>query len=124
MNSPPGPHFGPHRRRGATPPPATEHARLKALQRLRRVHRNRERVVRDLNISVPAQVLERHPQDLAWRVSVMDRWIARHLDLAGGRRLPPWTDEMDADEMDEDEDGKNSRERNPEAGDAGSKEAP
>jgi hypothetical protein len=118
MNSSTGPHFGPQRRRGATPPPATEHARFKALQRLRRVHRNRERVVRDLNISVPSQVLERHPQDLAWRVSVMDRWIARHLDLAGGRKLPPWIDET------EKEDRENPRERNPEADDAGSKESP
>jgi hypothetical protein len=69
------------------------------LERLHRAHHNRIRVVRDLNILVPARVLDRHPNDLAWRISVMDRWIARHLDLAGGRRLPLWTDaeEEDAD---------------------------
>jgi hypothetical protein len=81
-------------------------AREHALQRLHRAHRNRERVVRDLNILVPTRVLDRHPNDLAWRVSVMDRWIARHLDLAGGRWLPPWGHE--------EEDAENSLPRRPE----------
>ena len=93
MNSSPGSHFGSPRRRRPAPHTGPAQARSNALERLQRAHRNRERVVRDLNILVPAQVLERHPHDLAWRVSVMDRWIARHLDLAGGRRLPAWVEE-------------------------------
>jgi hypothetical protein len=100
MSSSPGPP-GPPRRRGAASPHSVPGAREHALERLHRAHRNRERVVRDLNILVPAQVLDRHPHDLAWRVSVMDRWIARHLDLAGGRWLPPWTrDEEEQEEED------------------------
>lgn len=49
---------------------------------------------------MPTEVLGRHPRDLAWQVCVMDRWIGRHLDLAGGCCLPPWTD---ADREDDDE---------------------
>jgi hypothetical protein len=52
----------------------------------------------DLGIEIPRTVLERHPRDLAWRVSVMDRWISRHLDLVGGRRLPPWEEEPEEEE--------------------------
>lgn len=116
MNSP-GPHFGSHRRRAASSRPA-DPTRSNALERLQRAHRNRERVVRDLNIVVPAQVLERHPHDLAWRVSVMDRWIARHLDLAGGQRLPLWIE-------DEEDRPENPHARNPEdAEDTRSQEAP
>jgi hypothetical protein len=73
-----------------------------ALDRLRRAHRHRMRALRELGLAVPAAVLDRHPRDLVWRVSMMDRWIGRHLDLAGGRRLPPWSD---ADVDDEDDGG-------------------
>lgn len=75
-----------------TPPPSS------ALDRLRRVHGDRLRAMRELGLEVPAAALDRHPRDLAWRVAVMDRWIARHLDLAGGRQLPPWTDEFVPDD--------------------------
>ncbi len=74
-----------------------------ALDRLRRTHRFRARAIRELGLDVPAAVLDRHPRDLAWRVSVMDRWIGRHLDLAGGRRLPPWSDAETLDDEEEDE---------------------
>jgi len=116
MNSP-DPHFGSDRRRAASSRPA-DPTRSIAPERLRRAHRNRERIVRDLNILVPARVLDRHPHDLAWRVSVMDRWIARHLDLAGGQRLPLWVEE-------DEEDRENPGARHPEdPEDTRSKEAP
>lgn len=59
---------------------------------LRRAHRNRVRALRAFGLQIPREIFARRPQDIAWRVGVMDRWIARHLDLAGGRQLPPWDD--------------------------------
>jgi hypothetical protein len=79
-------------------------ASASAHDRLRRVHSLRARALRELGVEVPASILERHPRDLAWRVSVMDRWIGRHLDLAGGRRLPPWNDPDEEDHDDDDRD--------------------
>ncbi len=70
------------------------------MDRLRRAHRHRTRALRELGLDMPAEVLGRRPRDLAWQVSVMDRWIGRHLDLAGGRCLPPWPD-VDPEEDDE-----------------------
>ena len=78
---------------------------LSARDRLRRAHRFRARALRELGIEIPLAVLDRHPKNLTWRVSVMDRWIARHLDLAGGKRLSAWEDDDAEDpETEEDED--------------------
>lgn len=82
-------------RRAGSPGRPPRRIPLNAEQRLRRAHRHRLRALREFGLVVPASILDRHPNDLAWRVSVLDRWIARHLDLAGGRKLPPWTDEVD-----------------------------
>ncbi len=89
---------------------------LTAEQRLRRAHRHRLRALREWGLEAPTAILERHPQDLAWRVSVLDRWIARHLDLAGGRRLPPWTDAVDAGGSEDVAEGGERAPRAPEEG--------
>lgn len=69
--------------------------------RLRRLHRDRLNAIRQLRIRIPDGAFSRHPGNLAWRVAVMDRWIARDLNLAGGRRLPPWEDPFDEEEEEE-----------------------
>ena len=69
--------------------------------RLRRLHHDRLNAIRQLRIRIPDGAFSRHPGNLAWRVAVMDRWIARDLNLAGGRRLPPWEDPFTDEEEEE-----------------------
>jgi hypothetical protein len=71
---------------GSQPPPA----------RLLRQLEDRRNALRLLGIRIPARALERHPDNIAWRIALMDRWLARDLDLAGGRHLPGWDDDQGA----------------------------
>ncbi|MGQ0723237.1 MAG: hypothetical protein ACT4PE_16945 [Candidatus Eiseniibacteriota bacterium] len=69
---------------------------------LRRILLHRTRAARDLGLSVPRRLAGGPTQTLPQRIAVLDRWIAADLELAGGKRLPPWEPEDD-DELDDDE---------------------
>jgi hypothetical protein len=86
--------------RDPSPSSSSRSPRSRGPGRLRRLHRDRLNTIRQLRIRLPDGAFSRHPGNLAWRVAVMDRWIARDLNLAGGRRLPPWDDPF-VDEEDE-----------------------
>lgn len=59
----------------------------------------RLRAARDLGIPAPA--LTPGPSGSPrGALAALDRRIARELDLAGGKRLPPWDDDDDGDDPD------------------------
>ena len=61
--------------------------------------RRRLRAARELG--VPAPTLTCGPtHSPRGRLAALDRRIARELDLAGGKRLPPWDDEEEDDDED------------------------
>lgn len=64
--------------------------------RLLRQLEDRRNAIRILGIRIPARTLARHPDNIAWRIALMDRWLARDLDLAGGRHLPGWDEDRGA----------------------------
>lgn len=74
---------------GGASPSDSPPARVRLLRQLE----DRRNALRLLGIRIPARALARHPGNLAWHIALMDRWLARDLDLAGGRHLPGWDDE-------------------------------
>jgi hypothetical protein len=70
---------------------------------LRRILQHRTRAARDLGLSVPRRLARGPAQTLPQRIAVLDRWIAADLELAGGKRLPPWEPEDDEDDDLDDE---------------------
>ncbi|MDP6528686.1 MAG: hypothetical protein QF819_05860 [Gemmatimonadota bacterium] len=59
---------------------------------LDRLCRVRRRALRDLGVRPPKRPPGGDPRALILHAATLDRWIARNLDLAGGRRIPPWED--------------------------------
>lgn len=87
--------MGPNAPRRGIPPRATKPRPPETLLR------RRLRAARDLG--VPAPALTAGPTaSPRGRLAALDRRIARELDLAGGKRLPPWEDEIDEEDDDED----------------------
>ena len=70
---------GNRRTRSAAAAPAVPLARRFALQRL---------AARQLGLRVPRELATGGAATLPQRVVWLDRWLARELDLAGGKRLP------------------------------------
>ena len=68
--------------------------RISARSSLTRLLDRRLRAARELGIPVPAGFARRPGPPRPRDVAVLDRWIARDLDVAGGKCLPPW-DEPD-----------------------------
>jgi hypothetical protein len=84
-------------RRGARPTGSPQSAARRSPSET--LLRRRLRAARDLGIAAPALTpgLTDSPRGA---LAALDRRIARELDLAGGKRLPPWDDEEDGDDPD------------------------
>jgi hypothetical protein len=70
---------------------------------LKRILQHRARAARELGLRIPRRLARGPAQTLPERIAVLDRWIAADLELAGGKRMPPWEPEDD-DETDDFED--------------------
>ena len=68
---------------------------------LKHIFLHRTRAARELGLRVPRRLARGPAQSLPERIAVLDRWIAADLELAGGKRLPPWEPEDDDEDPDD-----------------------